>query len=256
MYIEHIISIMEKIASPELAAEWDNSGIQIEAGKKEIKKVFVALEITNDVINEAKEQKVDLIITHHPLIFSPLYKVDNNTIIGNYVVKLIKSGISVYSVHTNFDETDGGNNDYIASLLKLAKVKKFDGKTMGRIGELFVKMSFEDVCSYVKDSLKLDSMSVVGNPLAGIRRVGICCGAGAGMVDEAIDSGCDLFITGDIKYHDARYALEKGICLIDAGHYGTEKFFVENLAEKLRVFTRGMVEVIPSELDIDPFKYF
>ena len=253
MYMNDMIDVMEKIASPALAAEWDNSGLQVDAGKEEIKRILVALDITHAVIEEAKEKKVDLIITHHPLIFSPLHKVDNKTITGNYIVKLIQSGISVYSAHTNFDEAEGGNNDYIASLLKLAKIKKFGGNSMGRMGELFVKMSFEDVCSYVKDSLKLESMNIVGSPSAGIKKVGICSGSGGGMIDEAFDSGCELYITGDIKYHDALYASERGICLIDAGHYGTEKFFVENLAEKLKELTRGRLEIIPSSLNINPF---
>jgi len=257
MVFDQIVAIMEEIANPELAAEWDNSGVQLYVGSKEIKRVLVTLEITRDVIHEAKEKAVDLIITHHPLLFSPLRKVDNNTIIGNHFIELIKADISVYSAHTNFDVVDGGNSDYIAFKLNLANTEKFGGNKsyIGSMGELPAKMSFEAVCSYVKDALGLEHINVVGNPLTPIQKVGICSGAGSNRdtIDEAANSGCELYITGDVRYHDAQYALEKGICLIDAGHYGTEKFFVENLAAKLKKAIGSDVEIILSAINIDPF---
>ena len=254
MYFDEIVAVMEEIASPELASEWDNSGVQINTGKKEIKRILIALEIISDIINEAKIKNVDLIITHHPLLFSPLHKIDCNTIVGNYVVELINAGISVYSLHTNFDEAEGGNNDYIAYILKLTNVKKFGGNSIGSAGELFATMPFEKVCGLVKDSLELEYMNVVGNPPVPIRKVGVCSGAGSSreMIDEAVNLGCELYITGDVRYHDARYALEKGICLIDAGHYDTEKFFVKNLAAKLAGTIGSEVEIISSELNINP----
>ena len=255
MDFDEIIAIMEKIASPALTAEWDNSGVQINTGKKEIKRILVALEIINDVIDEAKKKKADLIITHHPLLFSPLHKVDCSTVVGNYVIELIKAGISVYSSHTNFDEAEGGNNDYIASLLKLVNIRKFGGNVIGSVGELPEETPFQDVCSHVKASLKPEQMNVVGNSETKIRKVGVCSGAGSNqeMIDEAVKLGCEVYITGDVRYHDARYALEKGLCLIDAGHYGTEKFFVQNLASKLAEMTGSKVEIISSEVNADPF---
>ena len=253
MNLNKIINAIEKIAPLDLADEWDNSGIQIDAGKKEIKKVLVALEITKPVIDEAKEVDIDLIITHHPLFFKPVLNIDGNTVIGNYVVELILSGISVYSAHTNFDAADGGNNDYIASLLKLSNVRKFNETSLGRVGELLMKMSFDEVCGYVKDLLLLPRIITVVNPTAKIGKVGVCCGAGGYMIDEAIEVGCDLYITGDIKYHDAQNAFAREICLIDAGHYGTEKFFAENLTKQLMTATQGEIEIISTKQNIDPF---
>ena len=248
-----IISVIEEIAPKALSAEWDNSGVQIDVGKKDIKKVLVALEITKAVIEGAKENDIDMIITHHPLIFEPLYKVDSNTVTGNQITELIKAGISVYTAHTNFDAATGGNNDYIASLMKLVHVKRFKGDSIGRTGELLVKMSFKEVCAYVKESLKLKYITASGNPDAKIRKVGVSCGSGGDMIDAAIESGCDLLITGDVKYHAARYAQERGICIIDAGHYGTEKFFAENMAVLLSAKIGGKAEIISSALDTDPF---
>ena len=256
MNINEITAIMEGIADPNLASEWDNCGMQVVASGKKIEKALIALEVVGAVIEEAKVNSADIIITHHPLIFDPLRRVDYNTVTGSYIVELVKSGISVYSAHTNFDAAEGGNNDYIASLLTLANVKKFEREGTCRSGELLMRMSFREVCSYVKDMLKLEYLSAVGSPMMQIRTVGVCCGSGGSMIDAAIDSGCDLFITGDVKYHDARYAIAKGICLIDAGHYGTEKFFVKNCAEKLEAASGGRIEVLQSSINIEPFSIF
>jgi len=241
MEIEQIIELIESIASPELSAEWDNCGLLINTGKIEIEKVMTALEITRDVIKEAKEKKADLIITHHPVIFDPLKKIDRSSIPGEYIVDLIKSGISVYCAHTNFDEAKGGNNDHLASLLNL------------KDGELNDEMSFKEVWEIVKRALKIDDIKTVGDPSSRIKKVGLCAGAGSDMIPGAAGAGLDLFITGDIKYHDALYASETGLCLIDAGHYGTEKFFAENIALKLAAAAGGKIEVFPSCTNIDPF---
>jgi len=254
MRIEEIIDVIESIASLETAAEWDNCGVQVYTGKSEIKKVMTALEITRDVINEAKEKNVGMIITHHPLIFDPVRKIDFNSITGEYLIELIRAGISVYSAHTNFDEAAGGNNDYLAALLKLEKTEKPDGNMLCRIGELHEEMTFREACEFVAESFNTDFIKPVGDKEARIKKVGVCAGSGSGMAEVAAAAGCDLFITGDIKYHDALYASEVGMCLIDAGHYGTEKFFAENLAAKLTEAVSGKIEVLVSRIDIDPFK--
>ena len=251
--IDDIAAIMESIAPAALAAEWDNCGTQLDAGNADIKKALVALEISGGVVAEAKAIAADLIITHHPLIFGPLYNVDAKTAVGGYISELIKSGISVFSAHTNFDEADGGNNDYIAELLGLTNIEKFGGGAMGVTGELPGEMSFEYVCGYVKERLKLSYMKASGESSEKIRKVGVCAGSGSDITPAAAAAGCGLFITGDIKYHDARYARETGLCLIDAGHYGTEKFFAENLSAKLDAAFGGRIEVVMSSVNLEPF---
>ncbi|MCL1983375.1 MAG: Nif3-like dinuclear metal center hexameric protein [Clostridiales bacterium] len=251
--LNEVTGFIESIASLELAADWDNTGMQIDVGKKNVGKALVALEITEDVAEEAQAGGVDLIITHHPLIFKPLSVVDYNNSTGNIIIELIKRGISVYSAHTNFDAADGGNNDYIAWLLALSNVKKFETAPIGRYGELNAPMPFGEVCSLVKGLLKLEHMAAVGNPGAQIRKIGICSGASADLIDDAIGSGCDLYLTGDVKYHDAHHAMSRGLCLIDAGHYGTEKFFVCNMAGKLSAAFGSKLEVVQSKVSLEPF---
>ena len=255
MEIKKIIDAIEKIAPLELVPDWDNSGIQIYTGKKDINKILIALEVTADVINEAKEKEADLIVIHHPLIFYPVKQIDSDTVIGNQIIELIKANISVYAAHMNFDLADGGNIDYLTLKLKLKNVQKFCGDTVGSYGELSEIVSFEELCQYVKSSFAISNMDVVGSKSAIIKKVGICCGAGFSVetIEEAFKQGCDVFISGDVKHHEALYACERGICLIDAGHYGTEKFFVQNFTEKLDATIGKEVEIIASELNIDPF---
>lgn len=255
MFFKEVLAAMEEIASLKLAADWDNCGIQIDVGKDRIEKVFVALEITNEIIREARENEADMIITHHPLIFSPLNKIDRNTLTGNYIVELFNSSISVCSAHTNFDEVGGGNNDYIASLLELEDVEKRPGNSLIYTGKLPEIMDFWEVCDFVKSALNLEIkfMNATGSPMTKINKIGICAGSGSSMIDEAIEACCDLYITGDVRYHDARYAAEKGICLLDAWHYGMERFFPKNYSEKLLTVTEGRIEIITSQLNLDPF---
>ena len=255
MSFDEILMAMERIASAELAAEWDNCGVQIDVGKDEIGKVLIALEITKDIIREAEDNCVDLIITHHPLIFNPIRKIDRNTVTGNYIVNLFNLGVSVCSAHTNFDEVSGGNSDHIAALLNLINVDKISGNSQISTGELEEATNFGAVCEKVKSALNLEIkfMNATGDPLANIGKIGICAGSGSGMIDDAIGAGCDLYITGDIKYHDARYAAEKGICLLDAWHYGMEKFFTENYSEKFADAAGGRIEIIKSSINLDPF---
>ena len=254
MEIKKIIEAIEKIAPLELCPDWDNSGTQIDMGKSEAKKVLIALEITSEIIKEAKEKDAELIVVHHPLLFYPIKKIEANTVIGKQLIELIDSGISVYAAHMNFDLADGGNIDYLVSLLKLKNVQKFEGDHVGSFGELSETISFEEMCQYVKKSFDILTIDAVGNPASIIKKIGICCGAGFSVetIEEAFKQGCDVFISGDIKHHEALYARERGICLIDAGHYGTEKFFVQNLAEKLNAVIGKEVEIVASEIDINP----
>jgi len=255
MEIKKIIEAIEKIAPLELVPDWDNPGMQIDTGTKDVKKILVALEITTEIIKEAKEKEVELIVVHHPLLFNAIKKVDNNTVLGNQIIDLIKANISVYAAHMNFDLTDGGNIDYLVSKLNLKNIKKFDENHVGSFGELSETVSFDELCRYVKSSLDISTIKVTGNLSAIIKKVGICCGAGFSVetIEEAFRQGCDVFISGDVKHHEALYARERGICLIDAGHYGTEKFFVQNLTEKLNATIGKEVEIFASELDINPF---
>lgn len=256
-----LLTELRTIAPRELEEEWDNGGLQINMGHETASKILVALEITEAVIQEAVEQGVDYIVTHHPLLFNKLDVIDGSNITGSYVISLIRHGISVYSAHTCFDTVFGGNNDYLADLLELQKVRKIkvwtpfgDKELSGRVGVFQNAMTLKEAADFVETALRLtEQVKVVGNPNKKIETVGLATGAGGSLIQAAIGNGCDLFITGDIRHHEAQIAKEMGLCLIDASHYGTEKFFTENFAGKLRKAVKGKVEIVESKIIVNPF---
>ncbi|MDD6043496.1 MAG: Nif3-like dinuclear metal center hexameric protein [Eubacteriaceae bacterium] len=252
-----LVKVIQSFCPDYLAEEWDNCGFQIDNDREDVDRILVALEITDDVISEALENKADMIITHHPMLFLPIRNIDVKTIPGSYISKLIKGGISVYSCHTSFDKAENGNNDYIGRILDLENVRPFD-KDNGfcRKGETPFETTFAEFVYQVADAFQIDEkhFRYVGDKKRIINSIGWCSGSGAEFIDDAVREGCDLYITGDLKYHDAVAAKEKGICVLDAGHYGTEKIFVENMAELLQCRLRDeKVEIIQSIIDINPF---
>ncbi|MCQ4635947.1 Nif3-like dinuclear metal center hexameric protein [Anaerovorax odorimutans] len=260
MKLEDVVAVIEEIANPDTQESWDNSGVQLAAGPVEIHRVLTTLEITDAVIEEAEEEDVDLIVTHHPLIFGSLKSVDYRDMTGSYIVKLLNMGISVYSCHTPFDKLAGGNNDFLADLIGLKDTSGFssgsDLDMIGRVGQLEEEMSLVSMLDLLSEKLEMDpeQFRAVGKPDSAIKTVGICTGAGADLMDLAAANGCQLFITGDLKYHDAQKAKALGMAVIDAGHYGTEKSFAGNFADKLMGKTAGQIEVLESDVDIDPFE--
>lgn len=259
MRFDELIQSIEKIAPEHTQESWDNSGVQIATGKLQIEKVLTSLELTDEIVEEAIREEADMIITHHPLIFGGIKSIDFRDVTGSLIIKLMSAGISVYSSHTPFDKAEGGNNDYLAEAIGLRDISGFtygdSVEMIGRIGILPHPMTLASMVDVVAEKLNLDVEQIrfVGDPNQMITTVGLCTGAGADLMDLAIGNGCQLFITGDLKYHDAQNAKAKGIAVIDAGHYGTEKTFADNFAEKLRAVTENMVEVIESKVDIDPF---
>lgn len=254
---EALGKVIEKRSPLDIQEPWDNSGFQIKFEDSEINRVLVALEVTAEVIDEAVELKADAIVTHHPLIFDSLKKVCSNNVTGNYIIKLIKNDINVYSSHTPFDKCAGGNNDFLAGLLRLCDIKIMDSDKSGfcRTGLVDGQCSVAEYIERISDLLKIDKrmMSFAGDTEKSVRKVGLCTGAGAEFLEPALLEGCDLFITGDVKYHTARLAREIGLNLLDIGHYGSERIFVRNMADYLKKNTDS--EIMESAADINPFAF-
>lgn len=265
-----IADIIEKHVPLALQEEWDNSGLLIGFENNEVKSVLTCLEIDDKVVAEAKSIGAEMIITHHPLIFSGIKTLNDGDYKGSVIMDLIASGISVYSCHTPFDKVKGGNNDIIMGLLKLDSVKNLSGQDVvsavkmidrhdeadiGRIGELKEIMTFRDVIGLVAEKLDMSIRQIhaAGDLDKMISKIGCCSGAGADLALMAAGAGCQLFITGDVKYHEAQDVLQSGMCIIDAGHYGTEKFFGEAMKKILDKKLDGKVQVVASEVVLDPF---
>lgn len=255
MRIDDFIREVENIAPLSLQEPWDNSGIQIKTGNPEISKVLVALEINERVIDEAIGAGVDMILTHHPLIFGSMNKIDDNNITGNHIIKLIRRGISVYSSHTPFDKCIGGNNDYLGKILGIEDIGPMPGDEtcICRMGTLPRPMTCIEFANHASQALRIrkEFFNFAGIPEEEISKIGWCSGAGAEYLDLAVEAGCDLFLTGDVKYHTAQHARDLGMNILDCGHFGTEYIFCENMASKLDKFYN--LDIIQSRVNINPF---
>lgn len=256
MKINEIAKLIERNFPLSLAEPWDHCGIQIGACD-EINSVYVALDITPEVADDAISKDVDLIVSHHPVIFEPVDRILKESV----VMKLIKAGISVYTTHTPFDIGDGGNNDYFIKTIGLPAgmplkcTKEGVRGELGRIVVLQKPISIEEVLQRVK-RISGTAHAVSGDPNRKVRKIGICTGAGAELIESArMENDCELFITGDIKYHQAQDALALGLSLIDATHYHMEKLFIQNMAGYLRnniSVAQNSVKIYESTVNIDP----
>ena len=217
--IHDVTDLLESKFPLEAAYEWDNVGLQIGAKTKTIQRVMVALEATTPVIDEAIRQEVDLIITHHPFIFTGLKEINFATPKGKNIEKLIKNDIALYSMHTNYDIADGGMNDVLADILKIHNCDPLLEDGLGRVGDLENPVNLEEFSCFVKGAFNLEKVSVIQGNKNLLKRVAVIGGAGGDYIHDAKAAGADVFLTGDIKYHTAIDAQEIGLNLIDIGHY-------------------------------------
>lgn len=234
MLVEDIIKTLEELAPPELAFGWDNVGLMVGDKKKNIKKVLFALDCTEEVLDEAVKEKAQLIVTHHPFIFRPLKNLDYEAPITKRILKAVKEDIAIYSAHTNLDIAQGGTNSVLFDLLSLKDEEPLaeeKGLYIGKIGVLQESISFKSFIELVKTKLHLDHLTVNGDINKKIKKIGLCTGSGGEYIYTAFKKGCDVYITGDVGYHDAQLAWELGICLIDATHYATEVIVAKALSE-------------------------
>lgn len=222
-----------------LAYDWDNVGLLIGREDQEIQRILLTLEVSMEVIEEARDCKADLIIAHHPFIFRGLKSITTQDEKGRQVLEVIKNNIAVYSCHTNYDIMKGGLNDYVADLIGLQQVQTLTAedsqdKGIGRIGTLDREMSLEELAAHLMQVLGSRDIRMIKGSDRMIRRVGIVTGAGMEYLTAARERGCDVFITGDLKYHEAQDALQEGSNVIDAGHYGTEIAFSQSIQALLK----------------------
>ena len=236
MKIKTLVKRLGKEFPLSLAESWDNVGLLVGDEDREITKVQISLDATEKVIDHAIETGANLIITHHPLIFTGLKNITSKNFMGRKMIKLIENKIAVYSMHTNLDIGNGGLNEYITSKLGVETSKILDEKkdgnniSLGGIGRVFnlsKQMELGEYLLIIKEKLGLESVRVVGEMDKNIKKIAIVNGSGASYLDKVKKINVDLFITGDIKYHEGLDATEMGIALFDIGHYESEHFFTE-----------------------------
>jgi dinuclear metal center YbgI/SA1388 family protein len=248
-----VISFMERLAPGELAENWDNTGLLVGDSKANIKKILLCLDVTMASIDEAIAQKANLIITHHPVIFDELKQLTEQDFKGKQLYKLIRNGLSVYSAHTNLDYVNPGVNTCLADVLGIRDAVMM-GKGPGICGMLEKKMSFDEFTGHVKNSLQAPFLRVVGHAPSGIRKAAVFSGSFDGDLKSVIESGAEALVTGDLKYHTALDACEAGLCILDAGHFSTEKVVLPYLARRLGEQFPD-VGILLCKDENDPFTY-
>lgn len=258
--VNNIIEEMELLAPTYLKEDFDNVGLMVGDKNKEVKKVLLALDCTLKVIEEAKKENVELIITHHPLIFKRPSSITTDTLQGKKIIELIKNDISLYSSHTNLDSVENGLNDTIVSILGfdnfkiLEKNKRDDKAGLGRIVSLNESIQLEDLISKIKKSLNINNLRVVKGKDK-VNKIAIINGSGQDFIGKAVALGADCIITGDTTYHFASDYKEMKISILDVGHFASEQITFFNVMENLKEKFKD-VEFITSTVEEDPFSFY
>lgn len=235
MKAKDIIAILDEFANPKLIDSWDNTGFQIGDDNKDIKKIIISLDLDYNTLNKAIDEGFDMIITHHPLIFKPISNINNKTSLNKMIMKIISKDLVVYNAHSNLDLAYGGVNDTLAEILGIKNTKPLNEIIIdnsiygyGRIGDID-NMSLMMFIDKIKLCLSVDDIRVYGQAKENITKVAVCGGSGGDFIIDAYKMGAQIYVTGDIKYHQAQEAIDLGLILIDAGHFHTEKIILPKL---------------------------
>ena len=242
---------MDEIAPFSKQEPWDNSGFLVGDGEKEVKKVLVALDATLAVLEEAEKVGVELIITHHPVIFRAMKEIHPDSI----AFLAAQKGIGIISSHTCLDVAENGVSDCLAMALELSDIQN-GGDELGvlRVGKLKKPLSCEDFVAYVAEKLKVGGIKYIAAQKP-IRTVAVCGGAGEDFFEDAIRVGADAYVTGNIKHSFWIEMKRKNFCVLDAGHFATENPAMEPLAKRLAEHFSD-TEILLSKDSADPAEYW
>ncbi len=247
MTVQTVYDFLNTYCPYDLAMEWDNPGLNVGRREAKVSRVLLAMDITDEVIDRAAEQGCELIITHHPLIFDALRQVNGDSPTAHYVLRLAENGIAHIACHTNLDAAEGGVNTLLAAACGMEDAPLFGG--IGRIADhnttltaLIAALKEQlpaAICIGVKDHEEIHRIAVVG-------------GSGGSMLEEAMELGCDTFVTGEAKHNHALLAADRGINLLMLGHYETEYIALPPLAAALKAtFPALEVEVMPHHAPLE-----
>ena len=244
MKCREVIESLRELAPESCACDWDNPGLLAGRSDKEVRKVYLALDADDTVVEAVAAGGYDLLITHHPLIFRAIKQVNDQNFITRRLIRLIGADVSYFAMHTNFDAAPGCMADLAAERLGLSDCEPLevlgekDGVSygIGKVGTLKEEMESEAFARFVKEAFSLPFALLYGKEQMGerIQKVAICPGAGASEVDRAIRSGAQILVTGDIGHHTGIDAAAQHLAILDAGHYGLEHIFMEFVAGFLR----------------------
>ena len=229
MKVRDITDVIESFAPLYLQESYDNSGLVVGRLDDEVHGVLLAVDVTEEVLDEAEREGCDMIITHHPIIFHPLKRLNSATYVERCVERAIRRGIALYACHTNLDSASGGMSWRVGSMVGLSDMRvlqprpESDSEGFGVVGVLPVAESALGFMERVKRIFDVGAVRYSDIPSSDfmIRRVAICTGAGGSLIDDALRSGADLYLTADLRYNDFMRG-EGDLILADIGHFESE----------------------------------
>jgi dinuclear metal center YbgI/SA1388 family protein len=268
MKLQEVLAVLEQIAPLRYAESWDNVGLLVGDPEATITRVLVTVDYVRAVADEAHAQKADLVVAYHPPMFAAVKRVPHDALWAD----AIRRGIALYSPHTALDVALSGTNDFLADASGVASVGRLPlrafvprssspsveppGVGLGRVGDLGQAVPLSEVVARIKAALGLGSVLVAGSLDSAIRRVAVAAGAGGELLEDAVRARADLFVTGEIRHHDALAAVRRGVGVVATLHSNSERAAVKHYAKALaaRLEPSG-VAVATSEQDADPFVF-
>lgn len=240
MECKKVIEILEKQSPKSYACDWDNVGLLVGREDKEIQKIYIALDATDEAIEEAIANGADMLLTHHPMIFKGMKRVTQEDFIGRRIIRLIQNDMVYYAMHTNFDVMGMADlaADYLGisdtRVLEITSVSETGEEGIGRYGSLKKEMTVRECCEEVKQAFSLENVKVFGDLERKVKTAAISPGSGKSVISNALQAGVDVLITGDIDHHEGLDAVAQNMTVIDAGHYGVEHIFIPYMEQYLK----------------------
>lgn len=256
--VKDVTAAIEEFAPLSLQEKWDNSGLCIGSPDAQVTSVLLGLDCTPELVDEAVSVGADMIVTHHPLIFSGLKKISPDDPVGLAVMKAVSAGISVYAAHTSADKVIAGVSGAMARRLGLMNIEVLDaegeGIGLGTVGDFPEPMDARAAIEYVKEKFNLAAVRTSRPPDCLISRVAMCGGAGGSLIGKAAEAGAQLYLCGDISYHN--FFTRPGFMIMDVGHYESEIEIVDILFALLKKKFPTFAVRITANLRGNPVYYF
>ncbi len=258
--IQDILTDLEQQIPLDLAEAWDNVGLLLGDAQSEAMGVMTCLTLTEDVSEEAIREGANLVITHHPILFKAVKRLTTDTSEGRMLLKLIRAGVSVYSPHTAFDSAREGINQQIAAALGLSVIQPIRPRSpstegAGRWGRLAVPVALSDLLRRLEPICQTPQFTYVGDLTQCCETIAIACGAAGDFLPDAAALGCQVFVTGETRFHTCLEARSRGVALVMVGHYASERPAVEELARRLAA-QWSPLPVWASRDESDPVRLF
>ena len=258
--LQSVILNLENIAPLRLAADWDSVGLLVGTRRPTIERVMACLSLTAEVAREAIRERAGLILTHHPLPFRPVTRITDDSTTGHLLLDLIAAGIGVYSAHTAWDSAENGINDLLAAMMELTAISPIEPDALdprvgfGRMGHAPDGLSLSACAEQAAQRLKSPCVQVSGDHRRPAGQIGIVCGSGGESVTAVVRAGCTTLLTGEIKLHGVLEASAAGLSVIALGHYSSERFAIDVLAQRLQAVLPDL-HCWASRDETDPLKW-